>query len=120
MIKRILLTLLLISPFSFADWGDIYYCEMTYFSQINKEGKQQDYIPQKFKFKLDKEQNAMKFGKSGYFDNYSISLDHFAPLYQSWTGRSDYALARFNKGKFLFSSVYVDNVTTAIANCDKF
>jgi len=30
MIKRILLlTLLLISPLSFADWGDVYYCQIT-------------------------------------------------------------------------------------------
>jgi hypothetical protein len=103
MIKRILLlTLLLISPLSFADWGE------------------EDYILEKFKFKLDKAQNAMKFGKSGYFKDYSISLDRFAPSYQSWAGGNDYAKARFDAGKFLFSSVHSDNVTTITANCDKF
>ena len=39
--KRLLLhiTLLLISPFSFADWDDVYYCQMTNALEITLEGE---------------------------------------------------------------------------------
>ena len=28
--KKLIIALMLISPVSFADWGDVYYCEMTH------------------------------------------------------------------------------------------
>ena len=61
----------LIRPFNssdyFADWGDVYYCQMTTLSETTLEGKRTDYILEKFQFKLDKTKNAMVFGKSGIF-----------------------------------------------------
>jgi len=39
MIKSLLLALLLISPASFADWGDVYYCQMTSFHYTPLDGK---------------------------------------------------------------------------------
>jgi hypothetical protein len=51
--KKLLITLLLISPFSFADWGDVYYCQMTNFVNINEEGKTGSYPLERFKFTLD-------------------------------------------------------------------
>ena len=42
--KKLLITLMLISPFSFADWDDVYYCQMTTHSDVTLEGKRTDYI----------------------------------------------------------------------------
>ena len=42
--KNLLLALLLISPASFADWGDVYYCQMTTHSEVTFEGERTDYI----------------------------------------------------------------------------
>ena len=73
--KKLLITLMLISPFSFADWGDVYYCQMTTFSQTTMlKGKRTDYTLDKFQFKLDKTKNSMVFGSSGYFKDSETKL----------------------------------------------
>ena len=55
--KNLLLTLLLISPASFADWGDVYYCQMTNLAEITLQGEKESFSAQKFQFKLDPFQN---------------------------------------------------------------
>ena len=120
MIRRILLTLLLISPFSFADWGDVYYCQMTHFGDINMEGKQKNYKLQKFQFKLDKEQNAMIFGKGGFFNDSSTQLDWILSSMEKWRGGDEYDRATFYEGKFLYSLMTSGGINTITANCDKF
>ena len=72
--KKLLITLLLISPFSFADWGDVYYCQMTNSSGITLEGEKENYKLEKFQFKLDKTKNVMMFGSSGYFTDVEKKL----------------------------------------------
>tara|TARA_B110000091_G_C13678492_1_gene416854 strand:- start:449 stop:742 length:294 start_codon:yes stop_codon:yes gene_type:complete len=74
MIKNLLLALLLISPTSFADWGDVYYCQMTTFSSTTIKGKRTDNTLEKFQFKLDKTKNSMVFGSSGYFKDSETKL----------------------------------------------
>ena len=61
--KNLLITLFLITPVCFADWGDVYYCEMTSYSDTSAEGNITNYKLEKFKFKLDREKQAMVFGK---------------------------------------------------------
>jgi hypothetical protein len=73
--KKLLIILLLISPFSFADWGDVYYCEMTTNSLTILEGERTDYQLEKFQFKLDKTKNAMVFGKGGYMNGVVAELN---------------------------------------------
>jgi len=46
--KKLLITLMLISPFSFAEWGDVYYCQMTNWIITTLEGKRTDYTLDKF------------------------------------------------------------------------
>ena len=74
MIKNLLPALLLISPTSFADWGDVYYCQMTTFSSTTIKGKRTDNTLEKFQFKLDKTKNSMVFGSSGYFKDSETKL----------------------------------------------
>ena len=60
--KKLLITLLLVSPFSFADWGDVYYLPDDYLNTISRYGTRTSYRPGKFQFKLDELEGAMVFG----------------------------------------------------------
>ena len=119
--KNLLITLLLISPFSFADWGDVYYCQMTNFGGITLEGKKQNYKPEKFQFKLDKTKNAMVFGEAGYFAGVELELREGAwPPQEEWHAAVGYAMARFEKGNFLYAVTGLSAINSLSANCDKF
>lgn len=120
--KKLCIMLLLFSPLSFAGWGDVYYCQMTDFSEINLEGNQKNYALQKFQFKLDEEQNAMVFGKGGFFNDANISLDYEYTLTaaEKWRGESAFEKVIYREGRFLYSMVIFDKITSLIANCDKF
>ena len=120
--KLLLITLLLISPFSFADWGDVYYCQMTTLSETTLEGKRTDYILEKFQFKLDKTKNAMVFGKQGYFKNAVLELREELnwPVLESWYAKNEYAMAFFDKGKFLYVRTGIAGSDSISADCDKF
>jgi len=119
--KRIVLALMLISPFSFADWGDVYYCQMTTNSEISLEGKRTDYPLERFQFKLDKTKNAMVFGQGGWFDGAEDELREGMnfPAQEAWYTNSKYSMLYFEEGKFLHSNTG-PNAVTISANCDKF
>ena len=119
--KKLLITLMLISPFSFADWGDVYYCQMTSFSGVSLEGETVDYKPEKFTFKLDEIKNAMVFGKGGYLSNYEMELESgWLPSMEVWGTNSSLGMSFFNEGKFLSSGVSTTEATMISADCDKF
>jgi hypothetical protein len=120
--KKLLITLLLISPFSFADWGDVYYCQMTTFSDVSLEGEKTNYKLEKFKFKLDKTKNAMVFGKQGYFENSEMELikDKNWPSEESWHAGGKYSRLYFKKGRFVYALVGITEVTSISADCENF
>ena len=112
---------MLISPFSFADWGDVYYCQMTSHSRVSFEGKRTDYILEKFQFKLDKTKNGMVFGGSGYYKNtvYKLTPDSYWP--DIWRTHDDYSRSYFKDGKFIEATVRpFAGIISISANCDKF
>ena len=120
--KKLLITLLLISPFSFADWDDVYYCQMTNSLGITVEGKRTNYTLQKFTFKLDKTKNAMVFGKDGWFKGFArleLKEGSSFPNIEIWRAGSEYTASYFVEGKFLFSSLAMTS-TSMSADCDKF
>ena len=120
--KKLLITLMLISPFSFADWGDVYYCKMTSMSTTTVEGKRTDYRLENFTFKLDQTKNAMVFGKDGYFSELEVGLKKgwVFPALEKWKAEDPYKRFFFSEGKVLFSALYVPELTSMSANCDKF
>ena len=119
--QALLLTLLLISPASFADWGDVYSCQETSSSGITLEGRRTDYRLEKFQFSLDKTKNAMVFGSSGVFAGMSYELlDGRLASIEQWSARDDYSVSYFNNGKFLYAEASVEGVFSKSADCDKF
>ena len=119
--KKLLITLLLISPFSFADWGDVYYCQMTNLVVTRADGTVEQYKLEKFQFKLDKEKNAMVFGNGGYFGGTFKPLDSDVfPNQEYWIISEPLTAIKYNKGKFLYAGVYVEDIISMTANCDKF
>jgi hypothetical protein len=121
--KKLLIILLLISPFSFADWGDVYYCQMTNNSNVSLEGEATNYKLEKFQFKFDKTKNAMVFGKEGLFKNKEFKLKEgeSVPSQEFWLADTLFSETILYKGKFLYSSTGITRGITAIsADCDKF
>ena len=121
MMKKLLLALMLISPASFADWGDVYYCQMTSHSMTNPDGKITEYMLEKFQFKLDKAKEAMVFGKAGYLSGFVLKLreDSRFLRQESWDAYTRYSLISFYKGKFRLALVNSE-ITSVAADCDKF
>ena len=120
--KKLLITLLLISPFSFADWGDVYYCQMTTYSGVSLEGKRTNYILEKFQFKLDEAKNAVVFGSSGVFAGSEIKLSdgRVWPAQETWYGNTKWSILYFDKGKFLYVRTGSTGNNSMSADCDKF
>ena len=120
--KKLLITLMLISPFSFADWGDVYYCQMTTNSNVSLEGKRIAYVLENFQFKLDKTKNAMVFGSSGVFKNFEQKLtpNKSYPDVEMWFAVGDFSMSYFKHGKFIHSHVGLEGITYSSGNCDKF
>ena len=120
--KKLLIILLLISPFSFADWGDVYYCQMTTHSLTILEGERTDYQLEKFQFKLDETKKAMVFGKDGYFTKSVMVLKqgHSFPKREKWYAKDMYAMLYFDNGKFLHVSTGSSGSKSISADCDKF
>ena len=119
--KKLLITLLLISPFSFADWGDVYYCQETTHSTVTVWGERTDKKLGKFTFKLDKEKQAMVFSKDGSMGGLTIKVedkDKYAP--EQWFGETPLTRVHFINSSVLFSLIIPIDITTVTANCDKF
>ena len=119
--KNIVITLFLVTPVCFADWGDVYYCQMTSVSQTSDEGNITNYKLEKFKFKLDKEKQAMVFGEDGFFKNDEMDVHPVERVINKdhWTFTPRRGLGAYHAGKFLFSRIFAE-ITTITATCDKF
>ena len=120
--KNLLLTLLLISPASFADWGDVYYCQMTSFTKLIDTGYSYSFDLDKFQFKLDETKQAMVFGKGGFFNEYVLKLEvGFAwPQQEKWGFVDSVSRGRFWEGRLLYSILGEGYINTISADCDKF
>ena len=121
--KKLLITLLLISPASFADWGDVYYCQMTSYGHIESDGTVKQYTLEKFQFKLDEDKKAMVFGKDGYFADSKqlLDLSRSGPTIETWWATDKYSIIYFAEGNFLYAnnSAFL-GIKSIVAGCDKF
>ena len=120
--KKLLITLLLISPFSFADWGDTYFCSMTSFIGVTAEGNQDKYQLDNFKIHLDKEQRAMVTRSSNYLlNNYVIPVtrEGRGVDYPLIARDDDGVNASLLQGKLFLTHLYTDAAMIITADCDK-
>ena len=114
--------MLLVSNMAAADWGDVYYCQMTNLLEITLEGEKKTYKPEKFQFKLDQTKNAMIFGSTGVFKNdvYKLDIGRNWPNIESWYANDEYSIIYFDKGKFLYAENSSSGAFVVSANCEKF
>lgn len=120
--KKLLITLILISPFSFADWGDVYYCKMTNMVNISLKGERENFKLERFQFKLDKAKQAMVFGGEGYYGGteYKLIPNMHWPIIETWYSEKINSDSFFREGKFLSMYISQEGVMTVSADCDKF
>ena len=125
-IKKIItgltLSMLLGSGAANADWGDVYYCQMTNSLGITVEGEMESWKLEKFQFKLDQTKNAMVFGSTGYFKDSVIELvkGRNWPTVEYWYAHYTDSVAFVKEGKFLFTDNGSTGAFAVSADCDKF
>ena len=119
--KKLLLALMFLSPASFADWGDVYYCQMTSYSHTETNGEIRTYSLERFTFKLDDTLGAMVYGGNSFLANTSdyVHLDVSKPSVETWQAGQRYSMTRFNNGSFQTSLNSPLGITSISANCDK-
>ena len=118
-----LFSMLLVSEMAAADWGDVYYCQMTNFDEIMVEGEKKSWKLEKFQFKLDQTKNAMVFGNTGIFKDQVYKLTNFGnfPGLGRWYANDKYSMTYFQEGKFLYTTNgAVVGIISISADCDKF
>ena len=119
--KNLLLALLLISPASFADWGDVYYCQETSHSSTTPTGKLASLPTGKFQFKLHKDKRTMVYGSKGKFSDETFRLATHDLSQETWYARDDLnSMVVFSNGRHMrtFTSIYGTESSTA--DCEKF
>ena len=125
MLKNILLTLLLISPFSFADWGDIYFCNTTLIWGVNSNGEQPvtDRKPKAFKFNLNQAKQLLVFSEKAPFGDEALQVTFtiFARDGQeSFDLKGNLSTAAYHNGIFTYSYASTRGARVLTADCDKF
>jgi hypothetical protein len=117
-----LFSMLLVSEMAAADWGDVYYCQMTNFIQVEPNGERTNYKLEKFQFKLDQTKNAMVFGSNGYFGDTADELSEGMswPNSEEWYSNSKYSVTYFDNGRFLFTHNGSAGISAISADCNKF
>jgi len=122
MITGLALSMLLSSGTANADWGDVYYCQMTNNIEITLEGEMKNYKLEKFQFKLDQTKHAMVFGSKSYLGGEVLKLNKGdnVPLREYWLASARYSITDFLFGKFLFTHNGSGSITSISADCEKF
>ena len=104
--------------------NDVYYCEMDKIvTTTNKEVT--EFKNQKFKFKRN--QNNLKFGSGGFFDDYETEVLKNSEEY--FWGGSKWDRFIYLEGKFVYSSLLnvdlenedpIHHITSIVATCELF
>ena len=122
LVTGLALSMLLSSGAANADWGDVYYCQMTKYTTTNLEGEQINHPPERFQFKLDQTKNAMVFGSTGYFlkhEVFELTTGRNYPSQESWYANALDSIIFFRSGKFMFTRNGFSAIVVS-ADCDKF
>ena len=117
-----LFSMLLVSEMAAADWGDVYYCQMTNFNEIMLDGEEKSWKLEKFQFKLDQTKNAMVFGSTGVFTNqvYKLNKGKNWLSQEAWYANDEYTSTYFENGKLLVAQNGSLAAVVISADCEKF
>ena len=122
-VKKLLITLMLISSAAFADIDGFYNCEITNGVAIH-EGRVWTMAKEKFQFKLSSNGRSFIFGKTGFFANLVFFIDRELTPYQlsSQTRRfnDDYSILLFDGDKLRFTYTKPRIINAIKADCEKF
>ena len=108
----------------FADINDVYFCEMEKFVKIT-DNEVIEFTNQKFKFKRN--QNNLKFGSGGFFQDYETQV--LKNLGEYFWGGSEWERFIYLEGKFVYSNllnIHPENedprqqITSVVARCELF
>lgn len=119
------LLVILISPMTYADWGDVYYCQMTTHFATSLDGRITAHELEKFQFKLDETKQAMVFRSSGYFVSTAMELEENwrgMTIMEVWRANDGDSMSYFDEGKFLYVSTGTVSAgsNSLSADCEKF
>ena len=106
-----------------AEWGDTFFCEETHNHFISADGEFKKYKPQKFRFQLNEEKNAMVFGKTGFYRNMEFTLQPKATFLKVdyWEFYAPFMTGVYDKGLLVLAMATVgDGITSARSTCDTF
>jgi len=96
-----LLVFILLPLSTFSKVGDFYYCEMTQAIEI-KEGKLINYIPQKFKFRVVRD-DLIQFGNdANYFKGIEFKINDMSQSGEQFYGDN----FEYSYGSFYFAEVF--------------
>lgn len=127
--KNLLLALLLISPVNFADWGDVYYCQMITHELINDDGNTYEVELERFKFSMNQQSQSMVFGSepliwekqvfpvASFKQSADGMLFETNPRIGSLSIKSTF---NYNKGKLFGTAWLGDGLIAIVADCEKF
>ena len=89
--KKLLLALMLLSPFSFADWGDTYFCNTTLIWGVNSNGEQPvtNTKQKTFKFNLNEAKASLIFDEKAPFSDFSLDITFSIFAINSWCASSN-------------------------------
>jgi len=122
--KKLLITLMLISPFSFADWGDTYFCNTTLnFAKYHGDPLVAVGKVKTFKFNLNEANESLVFNEGSGFEDESldVTFTRFARDGQElFYLKGDTSTAAYHNGAFGYSSTSAGGVRVITADCDKF
>ena len=112
-----------LSSISFAaEWGDTFFCEMTHFHSITADGEFKDYEPEKFRFQLNEEKNAMVFGQTGFFLGLEITLQPEQTILSVdyWVFYQNFLTGMYDKGLLVLATTHTSGIESIRATCDNF
>jgi hypothetical protein len=125
MMKKLLLALILLSPLSFADWGDTYYCSTTLNWSVAPDGEGKPYVKHKetFKFHLDKQKQSLILGETASFATKPLKVTYsiFATDGQESFDMTGFgSSAAYHNGTFTYSEASTYGAQVVTAKCEKF
>ena len=115
------LLVILISPMTYADWGDTYFCTISRVYSHNMKNED-DYKLSNFWFYLNKEKRAVVFGKGGYFDSQTRYLERPTNNMSGWEAPNSRSTDRmvFREGVLRYSFNSIHFMLIFEADCEKF